>query len=56
MFDREKTINELREMVTNLRAQREQDLSTIVQVISRRRENDLHVLGKAITLLEQDRR
>ena len=53
IFDREKTVQELKDMVTQIREDRERDLYRLVQGISARREHDLHVLGKAITLLEE---
>ena len=53
MFDREKTVRELEDMVANIRSQRGMRLESLVQDISARREQDLHVLGKAITLLKE---
>lgn len=51
MFDQERTIQELKDMVAQIRQDRDRDLYRMVQGISARREHDLHVLGKAITLL-----
>ena len=53
MLDRKKTIRELEDMVASIRSQRGMALESLIRDVHARREQDLHVLGKAITLLKE---